>query len=45
MRKTPRFEEVDRIAEMRKHYSKCLARDIKHEQLLERQPKQFLNFS
>ena len=44
MRKSPRFEEIDRIAEMRTHYSKCLAKDIKHEQLLERQPKQFLIF-
>ena len=41
MRKTPRFEEVDRIAKMRKHFRKCLARDIKQEQLLGRQPKQF----
>ena len=41
MRKSPRFEEMDRIVEMRKHCSKYLARDIKHEQLLRRQPKQF----
>ena len=34
MRKSPRFEEIDRIAEMRKHCSKCLAKDIKHEQLI-----------
>ena len=32
---------MDGIAEMRKHCSKCLAGDIKHEQLLGRQPKQF----
>ena len=41
MRKSPKFEEMDRTAEMRKHCSKCLARDINHEQLLGRQPKQF----
>ena len=40
MRKSPRFKEMDIIAEMRKYYRKCLARDIKHEQLLGRQPKQ-----
>ena len=45
MRKSPRLEEMDRIDELRKHSSKCLTRDIKHEQLLGRQPKQFLNFS
>ena len=45
MKKSPRFEEIGRIAELRKHYSKYLARDIKHEQLLRRQPNQFLNFS
>ena len=44
MRKIPIFEEIDRIAEMRKHYIKCLAKDIKHEQLLGRKPKQFLIF-
>ena len=44
MRKSPRFEEMDRIAEMRKHCRKCLARDIKHEQLLRRQPRQFFFF-
>ena len=44
MRKSPRFEDMDRIAEMRTHYNKCLAKDIKHEQLLGRQPKQFLIF-
>ena len=31
MMKSPKFEEMDRIAEMRKHYSKCLAKDIQHE--------------
>ena len=36
MRKSPRFEEMDRIDEMRKYCNKCLARDIKHEQLLRR---------
>ena len=36
MSKSPRFEEKDRIVEMRKHCSKCLAKDIKHEQLLRR---------
>ena len=45
MRKSPRFEEMDRIAEMRKHCSKCLAKGLKHEQLLGRQPKQILNYS
>ena len=45
MRKSPRFEEMDRIAEMRKHRSKCLAKDIKHEQLIGRQPKKILNYS
>ena len=40
MRKSPRFEEMDIISKMRKHFSKYLARDIKHEQLLRRQPKQ-----
>ena len=45
MRKSLKFEEMDRIAEMRKHCSKCLVKDIKHEQLLGRQPKQFLNYS
>ena len=44
MRKSSRFEEMDRIVEMRKHCSKCLAKDIKHEQLLMRQPKQILIF-
>ena len=44
MRKSPRFEEIDRIAEMRTHYSKRLSKDIKHEQLLERQPKTIFNF-
>ena len=34
MRKSPRFEEMNIIAKMRKHCSKCLAKDIKHEQLL-----------
>ena len=42
MRKSPKFKEMDKIVEMRKHYSKCLARDIKHEQLLGRQPKQIV---
>ena len=41
MRKSHRFKEMDRIAGMRKHCSKSLAKDIKHEQLLGRQPKQF----
>ena len=40
MRKSPGFKEMDIIAEMRKYCIKCLARDIKHEQLLRRQPKQ-----
>ena len=44
MRKSSRFEEMDRIVEMRKHCSKCLAKDIKHEQLLRRQPKKILIF-
>ena len=44
MRKNPRFEDMDGIAEMRKHCSKCLAKDIKHERLLGRQPKQFYFF-
>ena len=41
MRKSPRFEEIDRIDEIRTHCSKCLAKDIKHEQLLRRKPKLF----
>ena len=41
MKKSLTFEEMNKIAEMRKHYNKCLARDIKQEQLLERQPKHF----
>ena len=45
MKKSPRFEEMKRIVEMRKHCSKCLARDIKHEQLIGRQPKKFIYFS
>ena len=44
MRKSPRFEEINRIAEMRKHCRKCLVKDIKHDQLLGRQPKQFSIF-
>ena len=36
MRKSLRFEDMDRIAEMRKHYRKCLGKDIKHKQLLGR---------
>ena len=44
MRKSLRFEKMDRISEMKKHYSKCLARDIKHEQLHGRQPKLFKSF-
>ena len=44
MRKSPKFEEMDRISEMRTHCSICLAKDIKHEQLLGRQPKQILIF-
>ena len=44
MRKSPKFEEMDINAKMRKHCNKCLARDIKHEQLLGRQPKQFFFF-
>ena len=31
MRKSPRFEEMDIIVEIRKHCRKCLARDIEHE--------------
>ena len=31
MKKSPRFEEMDRNDEMRKHCRKCLAKDIKHE--------------
>ena len=41
MRKISKFEEMDRIAEMRTHFNKCLVKDIKHEQLLGRQPKKF----
>ena len=44
MRKSPRFEEMDIISEMRKHCSKCLTRDIKHEQLLGKQPNFFFSF-
>ena len=33
-----------RLEEMEEFCSKCLAKDIKHEQLLGRQPKQFLIF-
>ena len=44
MTMSPKFEEMDIIAEMRKHCIKCLTRDIKHEQLLGRQPKQFFFF-
>ena len=39
MRKNPRFEEMDKIVEMKKHCIKCLTKDIKHEQLFGRQPK------
>ena len=31
MRKSPRFEDMDRIAETRIHYNKYLIKDIKHE--------------
>ena len=41
---SPIFEEMDRISKMRKYRSKCLAKDKKHGQLLERQPKQFSIF-
>ena len=40
MRKSPRFKEMGIIAEMRKYYRKGLVRNIKHEHLLGRQPKQ-----
>ena len=42
MRKSPRFEEMDRIAKMRKHCSKCLAKDIKHGSYLGGNPSNFL---
>ena len=35
MRKSPIFEEIDRIAEMRKYYNKCLAKDINVSRYLE----------
>ena len=44
MRKSTRPEEMDRISKMRTHYNKCLVKDIKHEQLHGRQPKQFFIF-